>query len=168
MYQLPSEFDPEVYKEVLENYHSHEDPHRWAIEYFASYIRHQSLYRWGSIPSVDYDITTKKSNLVEFAVRLNAVDIATMVHIVYGTAVMPFPFIFIMHFGLTKGADPGYIVKKISIYKSNESCVEIHGDPLVEVCYEDSTSYVEYAKVLLDWLDDVHGFRCEESIQHQE
>ena len=155
MFKMPSEFNTKTYAKLIQQRDDAPDRHAWDLNYFANYLYYQALYRWGQIPSTDYDKRTNRSNFIEYAMRVDPVDVGTMIRLFYDRDYVPFPFIIIITYSLSKGTNPIYAVSKIAIYRSDETCTELHGEPLVEAIFTKPGTTADYASVVIDWLDQL-------------
>lgn len=157
MFKMPSEYDPRVWENIIAHYSDEDAAHDWAVKYFAGYIYSRHLYEWQQIPSAFYDKKTNKSFLTSFSIRMNPTNLASLLHIFYDTDEAPHPFMVVFTFDLCKGENPTYFISKIAIYKSNETCTEIHGDSIGEWAFTRPDHYNVYASLILGWFDKFLG-----------
>lgn len=155
MFKLPSEFNAKTYAKLIQQRDEVPDRNAWNLNYFANYLYYQALYRWGQIPSSDYDKRTNRSNFIEYAMRLDPVDVGTMIRLFYDREYAPFPFIIIITYSLSKGPNPTYGVSKIAIFQSDETCTELYGEPLIEAIFTKPGTSSDYASVVIEWLDQL-------------
>lgn len=151
MFKLPSEYDPRTWTDIPRD----ESRTTTAMKHISTVLSRSCNYRWNLIPGACYDERSRKSLITGFDVRVAPYDLGTAIHISYETDEVEFPFIVIVSYVLKEGANPDFFISKIRIFKSDESCVEIHGEPLVEKEFQPGAVIGDFAKVIVDFVETI-------------
>lgn len=163
MFKLPCSEIPKSYENIERKAPDSDDPRVWATRGFSGFIQYHYMYIWNFIANSVPDRKKSRSLLTDYSLRIESEDLNAMLKLIYETDEVDFPFILVVSFALSRGAELYYYLSKIAMYKSDETCTEIHSDAIHEACFDDTQTYITYARTILKWMDEVfHKNMCDQ------